>query len=65
MSKKWNIENVTPSLFIQFAKVQQQKRIQEYQSMGPEFGTGKINCRILELLLRQFCSLIFVPPRKF
>ena len=32
--------------------------------MDPEYVTGKINSRILELLLRQFCRLIFAPSRK-
>ena len=27
--------------------------------MDPEHVTGQINCRILELLLRQFCHTIF------
>ena len=34
--------------------------------MGPEYVTWQINSRILELLLRRFCRLIFifVPSRK-
>ena len=40
------------------------KRSHEYQSMDPEYVTGQINSRILELLLRQFCCLIFEPSRK-
>ena len=32
--------------------------------MDPEYVTGKINSRILELLLRQFCRLIFPPSQK-
>ena len=40
------------------------KRNQEYQSMDPEYVTGQINSRILELLLRRFCRLIFAPSRK-
>ena len=41
-----------------------EKRSQEYQSMDPEYLTGQINSRILELLLRQFCHLIFAPSQK-
>ena len=40
------------------------KRSQEYQSMGPEYVTGKINCHILELFLRRFCCLVFAPSQK-
>ena len=29
--------------------------------MDPEYVPGQINSRILELLLRQFCHLIFAP----
>ena len=32
--------------------------------MDPEFVTGQINSRILELLLRQFCRMSFAPSRK-
>ena len=32
--------------------------------MDPEYVTGEINSRILEVLLRQFCRLIFAPSRK-
>ena len=32
--------------------------------MDPECVTRKINSRILELLLRQFCRLIFPPSQK-
>ena len=56
--------NVNLSLFIQLAKVNNkmnEKRSQEYQSMDPEYVTGQINSRILELLLRRFCCLIFAP----
>ena len=58
--------NVNLSLFIQLAKVNKNhkmnvKRIQEYESMDPEYVTGQINSRILELLLRRFCCLIFAP----
>ena len=41
-----------------------EKRSQEYQSMDPEYVTGRINSRILELLLRRYCSLIIKPSRK-
>ena len=59
--------NVNLSLFIQLAKVNNkmnEKRSQEYQSMDPEYVTGQINSHILELLLRQFCCLIFAPSQK-
>ena len=32
--------------------------------MNPEYGTGKINSRILGLPLRRFCRLIFAPSQK-
>ena len=38
-----------------------EKGSREYQSMDPEYVTGQINSRILELLLRRFCCLIFAP----
>ena len=41
-----------------------EKKSQEYQSMDPEYVTEKINSRILDLLLRRFCYMIFVPSRK-
>ena len=60
--------NVNLSLFVQLAKVNSkkmnEKRSQENQSMEPEYVIGQINSRILELLLRQFCCLIFAPSRK-
>ena len=56
------------SLFIQLEKVNNnrmnEKRSQEYQSMYTEYVTDKINSRILELLLRRFCCLIFAPSQK-
>ena len=33
------------------------KRNQEYRSMGPEYVTGQINSRILELFLDDFAVL--------
>ena len=60
--------NVNLSLFMQLAKVSNnkmnEKRSQEYQSMDPEYVTEQINSRILELLLRRFCCLIFAPSQK-
>ena len=41
-----------------------EKRTLGYQSMDPRYVTVQINSRILELLLRQFCRLIFAPSRK-
>ena len=32
--------------------------------MDPEYVTGQINSRVLQLLLRQFYRLIFAPSRK-
>ena len=60
--------NVNLSLLIQFAKVNSnhkmnEKRSQEHQSMDSEYVTGKINSRIMEPLLRQFCCLIFAPSQ--
>ena len=56
------------SLFIQLEKVNNnrtnEKRSQEYQSMYTEYVTEQINSRILELLLRRFCCLIFAPSQK-
>ena len=49
--------NVNLSLFIQLAKVNNkmnEKRSQEYQSMDPEYVSGQIHSRILELHLRRF-----------
>ena len=54
--------NVNLSLFIKLTATYKmnEKRSQEYQSMDPEYVTGQINSRILELLLRRFCCLIVV-----
>ena len=32
--------------------------------MDPEYVIGQINSRILELLLRRFCGLMFVASQK-
>ena len=40
------------------------KRSQEYQNMDPEYVTEQINSRILELILKRFCRLIFAPSGK-
>ena len=60
--------NVNLSLFVQLAKVNSkkmnEKRSQENQSMEPEYVIGQINSRILELLLRRFCGLMFVASQK-
>ena len=49
-------DNVNLSLFIQLAKVNNnkmnEKRREEYHSMDPEYVIGQINSHILELLLR-------------
>ena len=42
-----------------------EERSQEYQSMDPEYLTGKTRSRILELLLKRFCRLIFASSRKY
>ena len=39
------------------------ERSYRYQSVGSEFVTGQINSHILEILLRQFCHLIFALSR--
>ena len=41
-----------------------EKRSQEYQSMDPEYVTGQIISRVLELFLRQFFRLIFASSQK-
>ena len=60
--------NVNPFLLIQLAKKfnnkMNEKRSQEYQSMYRGYVSGQINSHILELLVRRFCCLIFVPSRK-
>ena len=57
--------NVNLSLFIQFPKVSNNHKMKkEARSVDPEYVTGQINSCILELLLRQFCCLIFVPYQK-
>ena len=65
-SKKWNIETMlTFPYSYNLTNVNNnkmnEKRSQEYQSMDPQYVTGQINSCILELLLRQFCCLIFAP----
>ena len=63
VSKKWNIETMLTFPYSynwqKFNNKMNEKRSQEYQSMDPEYVTGQINSRILELLLRRFCCLIF------
>ena len=52
---------VSPSLFIQLEKVQQQnewKKKARVLEHGHEYVTGQVNSSILELLLRRFCCLI-------
>ena len=65
VSKKWNIETMLTFPYSynwqKFNNKMNEKRSQEYQSMDPEYVTGQINSRILELLLRRFCCLIFAP----
>ena len=60
--------NVNPFLFMQLAKKfnnkMNEKRSQEYQSMYRGYVSGQINSHVLELLVRRFCCLIFVPSRK-
>ena len=65
VSRKPNIETmITFSYSYNWQKLNE-KRSQEYQNMDPEYVIGQINSRILELLLRQFCCLIFAPSRMF
>ena len=67
VSKKPSIETMLnlpySNSWQKFNKINE-KRSQEYQGMGPEYVTWQINSRILELLLRRFCRLIFAPSRK-
>ena len=60
--------NVNLSLFIQSAKVNNnkmhEKRSHEYQSMDPEYVTGQINSRSLELstILHRVAPIkVFLP----
>ena len=66
--KQWNIETMLTFPYLynwqNFNNKINEKRGQEYQSMDPEYVTGQINSRILELLLRRFCCLIFAPSEK-
>ena len=68
VSKKRNIETMLTLPYSynwqKFNNKMNEKRSQEYQSMDPEYVTGQINSRILELLLRRFCCLIFAPSQK-
>ena len=68
VSKKWNMETMLTLPYsynwLKFNNKINKKRSQEYQSMDPEYVTGQINSRILELLLRRFCCLIFAPSQK-
>ena len=64
VSRKQNIETmITFSYSYNWQKLNE-KRSQEYQSMDPEYVIGQINSRILELLLRRFCGLMFVASQK-
>ena len=68
VSNKQTIETMLtlpyPYNWLKFINKMNENRSQEYQSMDPECVTGKINSCILQLLLRQFCCIIFSPPRK-
>ena len=68
VSKKWNIETMLtfPNSYNwqKFNNKINEKRSQEYQSMDPEYVTRQMNSRILELLLRRFCCLIFALSQK-
>ena len=66
-NKKNNWNNVNSSLFMQLAKIKQQnewKKKPRASEYGPWILTGQVNSYIQELLLRQFCSLIFAPSEK-
>ena len=60
-----NGDNVNPSLYSynwqKFNNKMNEKKNQKYQSIDPEYVTWQIYSRILKILLRQFCPLIFVP----
>ena len=62
LSKKWNIETMLTFPYSYnrqtFNNKMTEKRSQEYESMDCEYVTGKIKCRILELLLRQLVVCI-------
>ena len=68
VSNKQTIETMLtlpyPYNWLKFNNKMNENRSQEYQSMDPECVTGKINSCILQLLLRQFCCIIFSPPGK-
>ena len=53
-----------PYIWQKFNNKMNEKRRQEYQSMDPDYVTGQINSRILELLLRQFSCMVFAPSQK-
>ena len=67
-SKKQNTETMLtfpyPYTWKKFNNKMNEKRSQEYQSMDPEYVTRQINSSFLELLLRQFCRLIYAPSQK-
>ena len=67
VSKKTSIKTMLTLPFSnnwqEFNKINE-KRSQEYQSMGPEYVTWQINSHILELLVGRFCHLIFAPSQK-
>ena len=69
VSKKRNIETMLTLHYSynsqKYNNKMNEKRSQEHQSINPEYVTGEINSRSLELLLRPFCRLIFAPSRKF
>ena len=63
VSKKRNIETMLTIPYSnhcqKFNNKMNEKGRQEYRSMDPEYVTGPINSRILKLLWRWFCRLIF------
>ena len=69
VSKKWNIEAMLTLPYSynweKFNNKMNEKSSQEYQSMEPEYVTRKIISRILQLLFRRFCCLIFAPSWKY
>ena len=60
----WNVDNPACFLNMTLNNKMSEKRSLKYQSMDPEYGTGQVNSRILEFLLRRFCYLIFAPSHK-
>ena len=69
VSKKWNLETILTFPWSynwkKFKQPQNEwKKKPGISQHGPDYVTGQINSRILELLLRRFCCLIFALSQK-